>query len=122
MAAIGPGEASLDHAVGLDWTAWDGWIGAVIAGVLGVGGGIPQLAICYRPAGDMTTTSRRLDPGSSADRRTRGASCSTSSSLGFAVFWIWALFFASKESINRIDDRAWAERAQGICEEADGAA
>lgn len=50
VAAIGPGEASLDHAVGLDWTAWDGWIGAVIAGVLGVGGGIAQLAVCYRPA------------------------------------------------------------------------
>ena len=24
-------RASLDHAIGLDWTAWDGWIGAVIA-------------------------------------------------------------------------------------------
>ena len=50
VAAIGPGEASVDHAIGLDWTAWDGWIGAVIAGVLGVGGGIAQLAVCYRPA------------------------------------------------------------------------
>lgn len=36
----------------------------------------------------------------------------------FAVFWIWALFFASKEAVNRIDDRAWAERAQTICIEA----
>jgi hypothetical protein len=34
---------------------------------------------------------------------------------GFAVFWIWALFFASKEAVNKIDDRAWAERAAGIC-------
>ena len=50
VAAIGPGDASIDHAIGLDWTAWDGWIGAVIAFVLGVGGGIAQLAICYRPA------------------------------------------------------------------------
>lgn len=33
----------------------------------------------------------------------------------FAVFWVWALFFASKESINKIDDRQWAERAEGIC-------
>ena len=33
----------------------------------------------------------------------------------FLVFWVWALFFASKESINRIDDRAWADRAQEIC-------
>jgi hypothetical protein len=35
--------------------------------------------------------------------------------LGFAAFWIWALFFASKEAVNRIDDRAWAERAESIC-------
>jgi len=33
----------------------------------------------------------------------------------FAAFWIWALFFASKEAVNRIDDRAWAERAEQIC-------
>jgi hypothetical protein len=39
--------------------------------------------------------------------------------VGFAGFWIWALFFASKEAVNRIDDRAWAERAQAICREAD---
>ena len=36
----------------------------------------------------------------------------------FAAFWIWALFFASKEAVNRIEDRAWAERAQAICIEA----
>ena len=36
----------------------------------------------------------------------------------FAAFWIWALFFASKESVNKIGDRAWATRAQGICEAA----
>ncbi len=34
---------------------------------------------------------------------------------GFATFWIWALFFASKEAVNRIDDRAWAERGEQIC-------
>lgn len=38
--------------------------------------------------------------------------------LVFAVFWTWALFFASKEAVNRIDDRAWAERAELICQEA----
>ena len=27
---------------------------------------------------------------------------------GFATFWIWALFFASKEAVNRVDDRDWA--------------
>ncbi|MFV0309313.1 MAG: hypothetical protein ACK5OX_16395 [Desertimonas sp.] len=35
--------------------------------------------------------------------------------LAGVAFWTWALFFASKESINRIEDRAWAERAEGIC-------
>lgn len=35
--------------------------------------------------------------------------------LVFAAFWTWALFFASKEAVNRIDDRAWAERAEAIC-------
>lgn len=35
--------------------------------------------------------------------------------IGFVSFWTWALFFASKESINRIEDRAWAERAEAIC-------
>ncbi|HEX6660079.1 MAG TPA: hypothetical protein VF065_18440, partial [Ilumatobacter sp.] len=33
----------------------------------------------------------------------------------FAAFWTWALFFASKEPINRIGDRAWAARAEAIC-------
>ena len=37
---------------------------------------------------------------------------------GFVVFWIWALFFASKESVNKIDDRAWAARGEQICLEA----
>jgi len=36
----------------------------------------------------------------------------------FASFWIWALFFASKEGVNRIEDRAWVEQAQDICEQA----
>lgn len=33
----------------------------------------------------------------------------------FAGFWIWALFFASKEAVNKIEDRAWAARAEEIC-------
>jgi hypothetical protein len=37
----------------------------------------------------------------------------------FAAFWIWALFFASKEAINKIGDTAWTARAQAICERAD---
>ena len=36
----------------------------------------------------------------------------------FATFWIYALFFASKEAVNRIDDTAWAARAEGICQAA----
>ncbi len=39
---------------------------------------------------------------------------------GFVAFWTWALFFASKEPINRIGDTAWQERAQSVCEAADG--
>jgi hypothetical protein len=35
--------------------------------------------------------------------------------LAFATFWIWALFFASKTAVNKIDDRAWAARAEQIC-------
>jgi hypothetical protein len=34
---------------------------------------------------------------------------------GFAAFWTWALFFAPREALNKIDDRDWAERAEGIC-------
>lgn len=40
---------------------------------------------------------------------------------GFAAFWTWALFFASKEAVNKIDDRAWAARAEQICTEANDA-
>jgi hypothetical protein len=34
------------------------------------------------------------------------------------VMWVYALFFASKEAVNKIGDRAWAERAEAICDEA----
>ncbi|MEM9513781.1 MAG: hypothetical protein AAGA42_02900 [Actinomycetota bacterium] len=37
--------------------------------------------------------------------------------IGLAIFWVWALFFASKESVNRVDDREWAARAEAICAE-----
>jgi hypothetical protein len=33
----------------------------------------------------------------------------------FAAFWIWALFFASKESANKIGDTVWQARGQQIC-------
>jgi hypothetical protein len=35
--------------------------------------------------------------------------------LAFAGFWTWALFFASKDAVNKIGDREWAERAESIC-------
>ena len=28
------------------------------------------------------------------------------------VFWVWALFFATKEAVNKIGDTAWAARAE----------
>lgn len=37
---------------------------------------------------------------------------------GLAAFWVWALFFASKEAINKIGDEQWAERAESICQSA----
>ena len=37
----------------------------------------------------------------------------------FTAFWIWALFFASKESINGIGEDGWTDRAQAICEAAE---
>ncbi len=46
VGAIGAGQWSLDEALDLHMT---GWTGAVVAGALGVGGAIAQLALCYRP-------------------------------------------------------------------------
>lgn len=34
----------------------------------------------------------------------------------FVGFWTWALFFADKTAVNKIDDEAWAARAEAICE------
>jgi len=67
--------------------------------------------------GDMET------PPSSPTRtrETRSILTRTLALIGFGVFatfWIWALFFASKEGVNRIEDRAWVESAQSICETA----
>ena len=36
----------------------------------------------------------------------------------FVSFWTYALFFASKEAVNKIGDRGWAARAEDICEAA----
>ncbi len=48
VAILGPGYASLDHAIGID-TDLDGWTGAVIALVLGLGGSGLLLATAWRP-------------------------------------------------------------------------
>lgn len=47
IAMVGPGRWSLDHAFGITW--FDGWTGAIVAAVLGVGGAITQLQLSYRP-------------------------------------------------------------------------
>jgi putative oxidoreductase len=46
VGTIGAGQWSLDHAFGI---SFHGWTGALIAGVVGVGGAALQLAVCYRP-------------------------------------------------------------------------
>ena len=33
----------------------------------------------------------------------------------FVGFWTWALFFADKTAVNKIEDEAWAARAEEIC-------
>lgn len=56
VATVGAGQYSLDHLLSLDDTfLGEGWWGAAIAGLLGVGGAIAQLRICYRPAPATTT-------------------------------------------------------------------
>ncbi len=57
VAAIGPAQYSLDHLLSIDDTVLgSGWWGAAIAGVLGIGGAVVQLRVCYRPAPSSTST------------------------------------------------------------------
>lgn len=65
----------------------------------------------------MTTSGTDADAATPPDPRQRSVwrIPIIAVTLLFAGFWIWALFFASKESVNKIGDRAWAERAEGIC-------
>jgi putative oxidoreductase len=46
IATVGPGEASLDHALDIDWGTWGA---AIIAAALGIGGAVAQLVVSYRP-------------------------------------------------------------------------
>lgn len=48
IAMLGPGEWSLDNALGID-DDLDGWLGLVLSAVGGIAAGIAQLAIFYRP-------------------------------------------------------------------------
>ena len=48
IAMLGPGEWSLDNAIGIDRDL-DGWTGLVLAAGGGIAAGIAQLAIFYRP-------------------------------------------------------------------------
>ena len=48
LAAVGPGEHSLDWAIGLD-LAFEPFTAFAIAVVLGLGSGIALVAACYRP-------------------------------------------------------------------------
>ncbi len=49
VGTIGPGRWSLDHALDLGWTAWNGWFGAVASGGLGLLSAILLLLATYRP-------------------------------------------------------------------------
>lgn len=49
VAVLGPGDWSIDHAIGID-TALDGWVGLAIAGAGGLAAGIGQLVAFYRPS------------------------------------------------------------------------
>ena len=46
VGAIGAGDWSIDHAIGLDV---DNWWGALVAGLLGIGSGAATLAVFWRP-------------------------------------------------------------------------
>jgi putative oxidoreductase len=48
IAMLGPGEWSLDNAIGID-TDLDGWLGLILAAGGGVAAGVAQLAAFYRP-------------------------------------------------------------------------
>ncbi len=46
VSVIGGGRWSLDNALGIEFP---GWCGTAIAGVVGIGGALTQLALSYRP-------------------------------------------------------------------------
>ena len=46
VGAIGAGDWSIDHAIGIDV---ENWWGALVAGLLGIGSGVATLAVFWRP-------------------------------------------------------------------------
>ena len=65
------------------------------------------------PAGPTPTGEYGLEPHEGG--LTPGRVLVLAGIAALAAFWIWALFFADKTAVNKIDDRAWAERAEAIC-------
>ena len=59
-------------------------------------------------------------PGPDGPRRTKGAIATrivlTVVVLLLVAMWVYAFGFASKQGVYVLDDEAWTERAQGICE------
>jgi putative oxidoreductase len=53
IAGFGPGRWSIDHAIGIS-DDFSGFLGVAIALVLGVGVGVAQLALFYRPVESTT--------------------------------------------------------------------
>jgi hypothetical protein len=68
--------------------------------------------------GAVAVESGAASPPRSRGRRSLGRVAGVLGVVLFVGFWTWALFFASKEAVNKIGDRDWAERAQRRCEQA----
>ncbi len=127
VAAIGPGEWSLDNALGIEF------LGVADGGY--TDGGCRS---CSQRSSDsvapphnwpsvtdrarivMSTTTPTLPedvkPGRTWVKVLLGLVC-----LGITGMWVYAFFFASKESVSRVDDLSWSQRAEQICAEANEA-
>ncbi len=54
LGALGPGEWSLDDALGFGWV--DGWSGFAITAGAGIGGALAVLAVFWRPPKEQGAT------------------------------------------------------------------